>query len=110
MFLWIFENFFFLKFYIGIPGLTHLFKSQNEAVLQQNLRKSIFDFSKDWVNGDSICPISDSTSFSDAFYCHTMTFKECGLHLLSDAGGYEACEECPKWCSDSESPDAFYFN
>ena len=89
--------------------LPHLFELQNEALLQQNLRKSVFDFSKDWVNEDFICPICDSTDISEAFYCHTMTFKEGGLHLLSDAADYKACEDCPKWCSNGDAPDIILF-
>ncbi|TXT63696.1 MAG: hypothetical protein BAJALOKI1v1_680009 [Promethearchaeota archaeon] len=96
---------------IGIPGRPHLFELRNEAILQQNLRKSLFDFSKDWVDedGDLFCPICDSTNIAEAFYCYTMTFKECGLHLLSDPNNYEACEECNNWCSSGDSPAVISF-
>ncbi|KKN18888.1 hypothetical protein LCGC14_0951300 [marine sediment metagenome] len=94
---------------ICVPGLPRIFESKNEALLQQNFGKSLYDFSKDWINVDLLCPICDSTSLSEAVYCHTMTFKEGGLHLLSDTGNYEACEECPNWCSDGDSPDIILF-
>ncbi len=102
---------YYIEYAEGNSSLTlpHLFELQNEALLQQNLRKSVFDFSKDWVNEDFICPICDSTDISEAFYCHTMTFKEGGFHLLSDAADYEACEDCPKWCSNGDAPDIILF-